>query len=53
MEGEAHDWFQTLEATGLCTDWVEFKCPLEDRFQIPINEVSMEAPIEKSFENLV
>ena len=53
MEGEAHDWFQTLEATGLCTDWVEFKCPLQDRFQIPINEVSMEAPMGKSFENLV
>ena len=53
MEGEAHDWFQTLEATGLCTDWVELKCPLQDRFQIPINEVSMEAPMEKSFENLV
>ena len=53
MEGEAHDWFQTLEATGLCTDWVEFICALQDRFRIPINEVSMEAPMEKSFENLV
>ena len=53
MEGEAHDWFQTLEATGLCTDWVEFICALQDRFRIPINEVSMEAPMEKSFKNLV
>ena len=53
MEGEAHDWFQTLVATGLCIDWVEFKCPLQDRFQIPINEVSMEAPMEKWFKNLV
>ena len=53
MEGEAHDWFQTLVAMGLCIDWVEFKCPLQDQFQIPINEVSMEAPMEKSFENLV
>ena len=53
MKGEAHDWFQTLEAMGLCTDWVEFICALQDQFRIPINEVSMEAPIEKSFENLV
>ena len=53
MEEEKHDWFQTLEATGLCTDWVEFICALQDRFRIPINEVSMEAPMEKSFKNLV
>ena len=32
---------------------MEFICALQDRFRIPINEVSMEAPIEKSFENLV
>ena len=53
MEEEKHDWFQTLEATRICTNWLEFICALQDRFQIPINEVSMEVPMEKSFENLV
>ena len=32
MEGEAHDWFQTLEAERLCIDWVGFICTLQDRF---------------------
>ena len=53
MEGEAHDWFQTLETERLCTDWVGFICTLQDRFRIPIKEVPMEAPIEKSFETFV
>ena len=53
MEGEAHDWFQTSKATKLCTDWVEFICILQDQFQILINKVPMEAPMEKSFKNLV
>ena len=53
MEGEAHDWFQTSKATKLCTDWVEFICILQDQFQILINKVPVEAPMEKSFKNLV
>ena len=53
MKGEAHDWFQTLEATRLCTNWVEFICGLHDWFRIPIYEAPMKVAMEKSFETLV
>ena len=32
MEGEAWEWFQDAEASGLCTNWVHFICALQDWF---------------------
>ena len=46
MEGEAYDWFQTLETERLCTDCVEVICTLQDWLSILISEAPMEAPTE-------
>ena len=46
-EEEAWEWFQDLEASGLCTNWVHFICALQDRFQAPIFDASMESTTQE------
>ena len=47
LEGEALEWFQDLEASRLCTDWVEFVCSLQDCFRTPIHDTSMEVTTQE------
>ena len=47
LEGEALEWFQDLEESRLCTDWVEFVCSLQDCFRTPIHNTSMEATTQE------
>ena len=48
MEGEAGECIQDAEASGLCTNWVHFICTLQDRFQVPILDASMETITQES-----
>ena len=48
MEGEAWEWFQDAEASGLCTNWVHFICALQDWFWAPIFDASMETTTQES-----
>ena len=48
MEGEVWEWFQDVEALGLCTNWVHFICALQDRFRAPILDASMETTTQES-----
>ena len=48
MEEEAREWFQDVEALGLCTNWVHFICALQDQFRAPILDASMETTTQVS-----
>ena len=41
------EWFQDLEASRLCTNWVEFVCSLQDHFRTPIHDAPMEATTQE------
>jgi hypothetical protein len=41
------EWFQDLEASRLCTNWVEFVCSLQDCFRTPIHDAPMEATTQE------
>ena len=47
LEGEVLEWFQVLEASRLCIDWVEFVCSLQDCFRKLIHDAPMEATTQE------